>query len=213
MPASARGMLRPGLSVSSPIDAHASKPAQDRNAATTPLITAEAETPLPEKENAEKSIPVDGAPPRAKITMTSTIMDRMPIPSIASRIFGNSLMSRPDSRNEITARHDDDDQPRHLVWVVVARLQFCDERVDERCGQGQGADGETHVGAEHRETREESRPRPDGATDQSVCRPGVIEVAGQPDEAVADQRHPDQADQEHQRDRLADGGDQTLTVS
>ena len=103
VPASARGMLRPGLSVSSPIDAHASKPAHDRKAATTPLITAEVETPLPEKENTEKSIPVDGAPPLAKITMTSTTMDRMPIPSIASRILASSLMSRPASRNEITA--------------------------------------------------------------------------------------------------------------
>src|SRR5207244_444976 len=102
-PPSALGMLRPGSSVSSPIDAQASKPAQDRNAATTPVITADGETPLPEKENTEKSIPVDGAPPRAKITMTSTTMDRMPIPSIASRILASSLMSRPAIRNEITA--------------------------------------------------------------------------------------------------------------
>src|SRR4051812_45782281 len=40
VPASALGMLRPGSSVSSPIEAQASNPAHDRNAATTPLITA-----------------------------------------------------------------------------------------------------------------------------------------------------------------------------
>ena len=94
-------MLRPGSSVSSPIDAHASKPAHDRKAATTALSTAEADTPS--NENALKSTPVVGAPPFAKITMTSTIMDRMPTPSMASRIFASSRMSRPDNRNEITA--------------------------------------------------------------------------------------------------------------
>ena len=30
-------------------------------------------------------------------------MARMPMPSMASRILASSLMSRPDSRNEITA--------------------------------------------------------------------------------------------------------------
>ena len=122
MPASARGMLRPGSSVSSPIDAHASKPAQDRKAATTPLITAEADTPS--NENTLKSMPVVGAPPLAKITTTSTIIDRMPMPSMTSRILASSRMSRPDNRNEITAPTDDDDQPRQLVGVVVARLQL-----------------------------------------------------------------------------------------
>ena len=40
----------------------------------------------------------------------------------------------------------------------------------------------------------------------------MVEVPGQADEAVADQRHPDQTDQEHQRDGLAHGADQALTV-
>ncbi len=71
----------------------------------------------------------------------------------------------------------------------------------------------TDVGAEHREAGEEAGPRPDGAAHQSVRRSGVVEVAGQPDEAVPDERHPDQADDEHQRDGLADGGDQALAVA
>src|SRR4051794_829245 len=103
VPSSARGTLRPASSVSSPLDAHASKPAHDRNAATTPLITAEGETPLPENENTEKSMPVDGAPPRAKITMTNTIIDKMPTPSMASRIFASTLISRPANRIEMAA--------------------------------------------------------------------------------------------------------------
>ena len=101
VPASARGMLRPGSSVSSPIDAHASKPAQDRNAATTALNTADADTPS--NENALKSTPVVGAPPLAKMTTTRTIIDTMPTPSMASRILASSRTSRPDSRNEISA--------------------------------------------------------------------------------------------------------------
>ena len=101
VPANALGMLRPGSSVSSPIEAQASNPAHDRKAATTALSTAEADTPS--NENALKSIPVVGAPPLAKITTTSTIMDRMPMPSMASRIFASSRTSRPDSRNETAA--------------------------------------------------------------------------------------------------------------
>ena len=122
----------------------------------------------PENENALKSIPVDGAPPFAKITTTSTIMARMPMPSMASRIFASSRMSRPDNRNEIDGADDDDDHPRRLVRVFAVGLQLGDERVGERRGQREGADGENPVGAEHREAGEESRPRPDGATDQSV---------------------------------------------
>jgi len=45
------------------------------------------------------------------------------------------------------------------------------------------------------------------------ARPGVVEMLRQPDEAVTDQRHADEADQEHQRDRFAHGADQALTVS
>ena len=103
----------------------------------------------------------------------------------------------------------------HGAWDGFS-LSGCmrgDERVGERRGQRERADRERPVGAEHREAGEESGPRPDGAADQSVRRAGVVEVAGQPDEAVADQRHPDQADQEHQRDRLPNGADQALTVS
>ena len=95
-------MLRLGSSVSSPIDAHASNPAHDRKAATTPASTAPAETP-PENENTEKSMPVVGAPPLPKITSTSTIIARMPTPSMASRSLASSWMSRPDNSSEITA--------------------------------------------------------------------------------------------------------------
>ena len=80
------------------------------------------ETPPPENENTEKSMPVDGAPPFAKITTTSTTIARMPIPSMASRILASSLMSRPANRNEITAATDDDQQPWRLGRVFVVRL-------------------------------------------------------------------------------------------
>jgi hypothetical protein len=41
----------------------------------------------------------------------------------------------------------------------------------------------------------------------------VVQVPGQPDEAVADQRNADEADQEDKGDRLSDGPDQALAVS
>jgi hypothetical protein len=41
----------------------------------------------------------------------------------------------------------------------------------------------------------------------------VVQVPGQPDEAVADKGHADEADQEHQRDGLSHGADQALAVA
>ena len=98
VPIRARGMLRCGSVVSSPIETHASKPAQHRNAATTPPRTAATDTP--EVLNTPKSTPVGAAPPRAMMTADSTTMARIPKPSIASRILASTRASRPVSRSD-----------------------------------------------------------------------------------------------------------------
>ena len=98
VPISVRGMLRCGWSVSSPIDTHASKPAQHRNAATTPPSTAATETP--EAVNTLKSTPFGRAPPRARMTAESTTIAAIPTPSMASRTLASTRASRPVSSKD-----------------------------------------------------------------------------------------------------------------
>ena len=101
VPVMARGMLRCGSAVSSPIDAQASNPAQQRKAATTPPSTAGTDTP--DGEKVLQSTPVGWAPPRAKITPARTTMAMMPAPSIPRRTLASVLTSLPVRTNDIAA--------------------------------------------------------------------------------------------------------------
>ena len=90
-------------------------------------------------------------------------MDRMPIPSMASRILASSLMSRPDSRNEITAAITTIASQGTWYGLSLPGCNFAMNALVNAAVNARVPMAKAHVGAEHREAGEESRPRPDGA--------------------------------------------------
>ena len=83
----ARGMLRAGLSVSSPSEAAPSKPPKDRKPKTAAMATVEnGMPPGGEKTSSVKSWSLGAEPPRtfAKITTISTRISSTEIPSMPS---------------------------------------------------------------------------------------------------------------------------------
>ncbi len=125
-------MLRLGLSVSSPSEAQASKPAQDRNAKTVAVMTAP--KVVPPEVNVDRSRV--GAPPLSvtppdpmteppTTTAASTSMARMPRPSMISSVRAVSRVSRelrivtPSAATTATTIHGP------LLWTPSAFRNAC----------------------------------------------------------------------------------------
>ncbi len=87
-----------------------------------------------------------------------------------------------------------------------ADAQRVQERLGEDTGRGEGADEKGEVGAQQGEAAEETGAGADGGPGQGVDGTGLVEVLGQPPEAVGDQADTEQAEQEDEGDGLADRG-------
>jgi hypothetical protein len=110
-----------------------------------------------------------------------------------------------------------DEQAEHGRDAVAEAGALTGERREQRVEEGPedrcGADREEEVRAEEREAGDEPGPRPERRTHQRVGAAGVVVPLGQPDEPVGDQRDADEAQEEHERDGLADRADDPLAVA
>jgi hypothetical protein len=88
-----------------------------------------------------------------------------------------------------------------------------EQRVQEGTEDRGRADGEEQIGAEQGETGHETGARPERRADEGVGAAGVVVPLGQPDEPVGDKGHPDEAEEEHERNGLADRADDPLPVA
>ena len=155
----ARGMLRVGLSVSSPSEAAPSNPPKDRKPKTAAIATVEnGMPPGGEKTSSVKSWSLGAEPPRtfARITTISTMISSTESPSMPSSERVATRMS-PKARSATNTIATS----AMISQSTLAGAEPVEERLPEQPDLGRRGDREQRVGGHQREPGEEPRPRPE----------------------------------------------------